>query len=700
MRRPLTGCAASLCITMKKSLSVIVLSCILSSILVADDGMWTFDNPPLKQWKERYNFEPSKEWLDRLRLASVKFPGASGVFVSPNGLIATNHHVASGFIERLSSKERDLLKNGFYAKTQADELKVPDGNVSILESFDNVTERVHTAARSGANDAENAAKRTAEIAAIEKDCPAGLRCEVVSLYSGGEYWLYRFKRYTDIRLVMAPEEQAAFFGGDYDNFVYPRHDLDFTFLRVYENDKPASTPNFLKWSATGAPEGEFVVVSGYPGSTARLLTVAQLTYQRDVGNPLQEKVWKTRRKALEEYSKKSPEALRQANPGMRSLANSLKRLEGQQNGLLNPRNFARKEAEEKDLRDKLAAKPELNKQYAPAWEAIAKANAELPAKANQLAFSSLASSRLAIIAQQIVTYQIETAKPDNRRYPEYRDARLDAFRSALLSPAPIYPEMEEAALTYWMVEARKVLGPDDPFVKAALGEAEPAEVVGRAVRETKLIDPAARKALLEGGAAAINTSTDPMITLAKRVEPVIRALRDWNERNVVDVETANGTQIAQARFAAYGKNMPPDANSQLRIAYGAIKGYEEDTTLVPFRTTFFGLYDRALSFDEMPPFNMPDSIRNARTKLDLSTPLNFVYTADTIGGNSGSPVVNRKGEVVGLNFDSNNQKLSNRYWYIEDAEGSRAVGVHSAGIIEALRKIYNADELVAELIGK
>lgn len=666
----------------------------------SDDGMWTFDNPPLKQWKERYGFEPTKEFLDNIRLSSVKFPGASGVFVSPNGLIATNHHVASGFIERLSSKERDLLKDGFYAKTQAEELKVPDGNVSILESYDNVTERVHTAAKAGTNDADSATKRTAEIAAIEKDCPTGLRCEVVSLYSGGEYWIYRFKRYTDVRLVMAPEEQAAFFGGDYDNFVYPRHDLDFTFVRVYENGKPAATPNYLKWSAAGAPDGEFVVVSGYPGSTARLLTVAQLTYQRDFGNPLQEKVWKTRRKALEDYSKRSPEALRQANPGMRSLANSLKRLEGQQNGLLNPRNFARKVAEEKDLREKLAEKPDLNKQYAPAWDAIAKANSDLPAKANQIAFSSLASSRLATIAFQIVTYQIETGKPNGQRYAEYRDARLEAFRTSLLSPAPIYPEMEEAALTAWMVEARAVLGADDAFVKAALGDAEPVEVVGRAVRETKLIDPGVRKTLLEGGPAAISASTDPMITLARRVEPVIRALREWNEKNVTDIETANGTRIAQARFAVYGKSMPPDANGHLRVVYGTIKGYEEDTTLVPYKTTFFGLYDRNLSFDDKSPFDLPQRFKDRRDKVDLSTPLNFVYTADTIGGNSGSPVINRNGEIVGLNFDSNIQKLSNRYWYIEASEGSRAVGVHSAGIIEALRKIYGANALVKELVGR
>jgi len=577
-------------------------------------------------------------------------------------------------------------------------LKVPDGNVSILQSYDNVTERVHNAAKTGTTDAEMAAKRTAEIAAIEKDCPAGLRCEVVSLYSGGEYWVYRNKRYTDIRLVMAPEEQAAFFGGDYDNFVYPRFDLDFTFLRAYEDGKPASTPNYFKWSATGAPEGEFVVVSGYPGSTARLLTVAQLAYQRDLGNPLQEQVWKTRRKALEEYSKRGPEQQRQANPGMRSFANSLKRLEGQQNGLLNPRNFARKEAEEKELRDKLAAKPELDKLYAPAWTAIAKANEELRGKAKQLAFSNITASRLATIAQQIVTFHIETAKPDGQRYPEYRDTRLEAFKSALFSPAPIYPEMEQAALQAWLEEGVKVLGAGDPFVKAALGDAEPAEVVGRAIRETKLGDPAVRKAMLDGGAAAVNASTDPMITLARRVEPVIRQLREWNEKNVLNVETANGTRIAQARFAVYGKSMPPDANGQLRIEYGVVKGYEEDTTLVPYKTTFFGLYDRALSFGEKDPFHLPESLRSRRDKIDLSTPLNFVYSADTIGGNSGSPVINRKGELVGLNFDSNNQKLSNRYWYIEENEGSRAVGVHSAGIIESLRKVYDADGLVKELL--
>lgn len=687
---------------MKRIAAALLLFCFLLNVpaFLADDGMWTFDNLPLKQWKERYGFEPSQAWIDKVRLASPKVNNASAGFVSPYGLIATNHHVASGYIERLSSKERDLLKKGFYAKTQAEELKIPDASASVLFSYDNVSDRVLNAAKSGANDAEMAAKRSSEIAAIEKDCPAGLRCEVISFYSGGEYWLYRFKRYTDIRLVMAPEEQAAFFGGDYDNFTFPRHDLDFTFLRAYENDKPAETPNYFKWSETGAADGEFIVVSGYPGSTARLLTVAQLAYQRDIGNPLQEKVWKTRRKALENYSKLGAEQQRQANPGMRSFANSLKRLAGQQEGLLNPRNFAKKEAEEKDLRSKLAQKPELDRQYAPAWENIATAYKQLPGMANRLAFSNIGASRLATIAQQIVTYHVETAKPNDKRYPEFRDNRLEAFKSSLLSPAPIYAEMEEAALTDWLTEGRKVLGPSDPFIKAALGDAEPSEIVRRAIRETKLTDPAARKALIDGPASAVASSTDPMITLARRVEPIIRELREWNEKTILNVEAANGTKIAQARFAVYGKTMPPDANSQLRIEYGIVKGYDEDTTLVPYKTTFFGLYDRAFSFGEKDPFQLPQSIKDARTKVDLSTPLNFVYTADTIGGNSGSPVINRNGEIVGLNFDSNLQKLSNRYWYIEEEEGSRAVGVHTAGILEALRKIYNADGLAKELTGK
>jgi hypothetical protein len=670
----------------------------------ADEGMWTFDNPPLKQWKERYNFEPTAEWLDKVRLASVRLnDGGSAGFVSPDGLIVTNQHVAAGQIQKLSTKERDITKNGFYARTRSEELKAPDLEANVLISYENVTERVQSAVKSGASDKEASEQRKAAITAIEKESTekTGLRSDVISFYSGGEYWLYRFKKYTDIRLVFAPEEQIAFFGGDYDNFTFPRHDLDVTFLRAYENGQPAKTPNYFNWSATGPAEGDFVVASGNPGSTARLLTIAQLAYQRETGNPLQKKVWTLRRDILENYGKRGAEQARQAGGGMRSFNNSLKRLVGQQEGLTNPRMFAKKETEEKALRNALAQKPELQKIYAPAWEQIGAAYKQLtPAMANRLAFSNLAPSRLATIASQIVRYSEEIKKPSDQRYDEYRDPRLESFKFGLLSPAPIYPELEEYALTAWLEEARKTLGVNDPFIKAALGGAEPGEVVKRAVAETKLKDVAERKALLEGGADAIAKSNDPLIQLARRVEPVIRELRAWNEEKITSVEASAGEKIAKARFAVYGRTIAPDANFNLRISYGKVAGYNEDTTLVPFKTTFYGLYDRALSFAEKPPYDLPARWREGRDKLNLATPLNFVYTADTIGGNSGSPVINRNAELVGLNFDSNLQKLSNRYWYIDDEEGSRAVAVHSAGILEALRKMYDAGELARELTGK
>ena len=690
---------------MKKLFVILILfSFSLVSIpVLADEGMWTFDNPPLKQWKERYNFEPSKEWLDNVRLASVRLSdGGSASFVSPNGLIITNQHVASGQLSKMSSKDKDYIKVGFYARTNAEEVKAADLEANVLLSYEDVTAKVQAAAKPGATDKDAGEQRKAVMAGIEKDCTAqtGLKCEVISFYSGGEYWLYRFKKYTDLRIVFAPEEQISFFGGDYDNFTYPRYDLDITFLRAYENGQPAKTPNYFKWSANGAADGEFVVLPGNPGSTSRLSTVAQLAHQRDVGNILQKKVWDTRLHALETYSKLGAEQRRQAGTTIRSLNNSLKRLAGQQEGLLNPRQFGKKEGEEKSLRDELAKKPELNKQYALAWNEVAAAYAELPKMAPRLAFSSLASSRLGTIASQIVRYGDEIKKPNDKRYDEFRDNRFDSLKVQMLSPAPIYPEMEEAALKAWFDEAVKTLGPNDPFIKAALGDAQVAEVLSRAVRETKLGDVAVRKALLEGGSDAVAKSTDPMLTLARRVEPVIRELRAWNESKILSVESSAGEKISKARFAVYGKSIAPDANFNLRLSYGRVKGYDEDTTLVPYRTTFYGLYDRALSFGETPPYELPQRYKDKKNSFDLSMPLDFVYTADTIGGNSGSPVINRNAEFVGINFDSNIQKLPNRYWYVQEDEGGRAVGVHSAGILEALRKIYETNELVAELTQK
>jgi Peptidase S46 len=671
--------------------------------LYADDGMWTFDNPPRKQWKERYNFEPTDAWLEHLRLASVRLnDGGSGSFVSPDGLMVTNQHVASGQLQKVSTKDKDYTKEGFYARSYDEELKCPDLECNVLVSYEDVTARVQAAVKPGASDKEASEQRKAITAAIEKEATAktGLKCDVISLYSGGEYWLYRFKKYTDIRLVFAVEEQIAFFGGDYDNFTYPRYDLDVAFFRAYEDGKPAKTQNHFKWSTSGPNDGELVILPGNPGSTARLLTLAQIQYQRDVGNPLQKQVWTSRRDALARYAERGPEQARQAGSTTRSLNNSLKRLVGQQEGLMNPRMMARKESEEKALRDAVARKPDVQKAYGDAWEQIGAAYRALPHMAARIAFSNLTPSHLGTIASQLVRYAEEIQKPNDKRYDEFRDSRLESFTFALMSPAPIYTEMEEAVLAAWLEGGLKTLGANDPFIKAALGGSTPAAVAKQVVSGSNLGNVALRYSLRLGGADAIAKADDPMIVLARRIEPIIRELRGWNEENILNVDASAGEKLAKARFAAYGRSLPPDANFNLRISYGRVLGYEEGTTLVPYKTTFFGLYDRARSFDEKPPYDLAKRYREGKDKLDLATPLNFVYTADTIGGNSGSPVINRNGELVGLNFDSNIQKLPNRYWYVDEAEGGRAVAVHSSAIIEALRKLYGADKLVKEILGQ
>lgn len=669
----------------------------------ADEGMWTFDNPPLKQWKERYNFEPSAAWLEHVRLASVRLnDGDSGSFVSPDGLLMTNQHVGRSQVQKLSTPQHDFIKDGFYAAAREQELRCPDLEVNVLVSYEDVTKQVQEAAQKGASDKEANAQRKAVMAKIEKESTekTGLRSEVITLYSGGEYWLYRYKKYTDVRLVFTPEEQIAHFGGDYDNFTYPRYCLETAFFRAYDNGQPAKTDHFFKWSANGASEGEFIVVPGNPGTTNRQLTVAQLRYQRDVGNPLQMQVWNARRETYERYASVGTEQARRSSPARLGLANNLKRMVGQQSGLLNPRLMKTKEQEEDALRAGVARKAELQAAYGSAWLQIEAAYRELPAMAKRLAFSGLTVARPGSIASTLVRYAEEIRKPNDQRYEEFRDSKLESLKFGLLSSAPIFPDMEEASLAAWLDEARKNLSPDDPFIRAALEDSTPAAVAKKTVGGTKLIDVSVRKALLEGGADAIAKSDDPMIALARRVEPVIRALRSWQEEKILSVETSAGEKIAKARFAVYGKSIYPDANSTLRLEYGTVAGYEQGTTLVPYRTTFFGLYDRAASFHEKPPFNLPKRYKDGRTALDLETPLNFVYTADTIGGNSGSPVINKNAELVGINFDSNLQKLPNRYLYVADSEGSRAVGVHSAGIIEALKKLYHADNLVRELTGK
>jgi len=668
-----------------------------------DEGMWTFDNPPRQLWRERYQFEPSAAWLDHLRLSSVRLVegtgGGSASFVSASGLILTNQHVAAGQLQKLSTAERDLVKDGFSASTPEGELKCPDLEANVLVSYEDVTAQVQGAVSPGASDAEAAAARRAAMATIEQASTraTGLRSDVVSLYAGGEYWLYRYKRYTDIRLVFAPEEAVAYFGGDYDNFTFPRHDLDVAFLRAYEDGRPARTEHFLRWSASGAADGEFVVLSGQPGSTDRLLTLTQIVYQRDVGNPLQRRVWESRRDALKAFASLGAEQARRAAGWIRSLENSLKRLVGQQQGLENPRIIARKAAEEQALRAKGTANPSWQSQFGGAWDRIDALYREVPSMAPRLAFSTLGASRLGGYATTLVRYQEELKKPSETRLEEFRDSRLEALRFNLFSAAPVYLDLEEAVLAGWLEEARRALGTDDPFVKSALQGREPRDVAREVMTGTRLGDVKTRRALIDEGVSDSTIAGDPLLALARRIDPVARSLRDWQDQTLRSVEASAGQQIAAARFSAYGKSVYPDATFTLRLGYGRVLGYEEDTTLVPWKTTFFGLYDRAEAFANKPPFALPERWARRRASLALETPLNFVYTVDTIGGNSGSPIVNRAGELVGVNFDSNQQKLPNRYLYVDDSEGSRAVAVHSAAIVEALEKLYDARPLVAEL---
>ncbi|HEV2351368.1 MAG TPA: S46 family peptidase [Terriglobia bacterium] len=667
----------------------------------ADEGMWTFDNPPTKQLQQRYGFTPTPAWLDHIRLSSVRFnDGGSGSFVSPHGLALTNHHVAFGQLQKVSTPQKDYVKDGFYARTPAEELKCPDLEVNVLMSMVNVTAQVMGVLMPDMSDKDALEARKAEIAKIEKESldSTGLRSDVIPLYQGGEYWLYRYKKYTDLRLVFAPEQQIAFFGGDPDNFTYPRYDLDFALFRVYENGKAIETPNYLKWNPRGAADGELVFVSGNPGSTSRLDTLAQIEDARDTYLPSRLKVLQGWLDTLNQYSAQGPEQSREAANLTFGIENSIKALTGMHNGLLDKDLMAKRRKEEADFRALVASKPEWKKDYGPAWDEIAGAEKEFVSRFKESRFRSVVPSRLAGNALTIVQYVIEVKKPDGVRLDGFHDSELDSLKFRLFSPAPVYPGMEKALLANTLSSALQELGPNDPFVKAAVGGDSPQAAAEKLVDGTKLGDAAFRKSLVEGGEAAVAASTDPMIVMARNIDPSVREIRKWIKDNVESVETSAGEKIGKARFAVYGKTTYPDATFTLRLSYGTVKGYPMNGTIAPPITTLYGLYDRAYSFGLKMPFALPERYLQQKDRLDLSTPVNFVSTCDIIGGNSGSPVINRQGELVGLIFDGNIESLVSDYVYNETI--SRAVAVHPGFMIEALRKIYDAGALADELEGK
>lgn len=667
----------------------------------AEEGMWTFDNLPLQRLQGRYGFTPTEAWLDHVRLASVRFEdGGSGSFVSAGGLVLTNHHVALGQLQKVSNSAMDYVKSGFYARTAAEELKCPDLELNVLVSMENVTARIQRAVKAGMSEEEGLKARKAEIAKVEKDSTdsTGLRSEVVTLYQGGEYWLYRYKKYTDVRLVFAPEQQIAFFGGDNDNFTYPRYDLDMALFRVYENNQPVHPKEYLKWNRAGAGAGELVFVSGNPGSTSRQQTMAEIEMERDHVLPLVLKIYSRRLEVAQRYAAQGPEQNRQAGRQIFGLMNSLKAFRGMYQGLLDKDLIAKKQKEETDFRRLVASRPEWQKEYGSAWDAIAQAEKNYLGMVKTRRFYSPRWSRLMDMALTIVQYVSEIKKADGVRLEGYHDSQLESLKFRLFSSAPVYPQLEEALLEGNLEMALEELGPEDPFIRSVLNGRSPSEVAKDAVEGSKLADPAFRKALAEGGEAAVQAARDPLIALARRIDPFDRQMIKRYEAEVESIEVPAGEKIGKARFAVYGKSEYPDATFTLRLSYGTVKGYPMNGTEAPPHTTFYGLYDRAYSFHLNPPYDLPPRYQERKQQFDLSTPLNFVSTCDIIGGNSGSPVINRNGELVGLIFDGNIESLVGDYVY-SDAR-SRAVAVHSGAMIEALRKLYDAAPLADELEGK
>jgi len=669
---------------------------LLSTALVcpavrSDEGMWTFDNPPLKQLQEKYNFTPSQQWLDHLRLASVRLnDGGSGSFVSAHGLLLTNHHVARGQLQKNSTAEHDYIRDGFYAATPEQEMKSQDLEVNVLVSMENVTDKVSAGVKGAKNAEEEFAKRKTVIADIERESTekTGFRSDVVTLYQGGEYWLYRYKKYTDVRLVFAPEQQTAFFGGDPDNFTYQRYDLDLAVFRVYENGKPVDSKDYLKWNPKGAGDGELVFVSGHPGSTARMDTYAQLESLRDVRAPYVLQTLKRRIALMKEYSARGPEQARQGASLIFGLENSVKAWQGRYDGLLDKNVMDKKRKDEEEFRAKVKANAEWQKECGGAWDAVARAT-EIEKPRIKEQYFRATDSQLAGLAVTLVTYVAEIQKPDGERLEGFHESQLDSLKLRMFSPAPIYPELEIARMTSALEAGLKELGSNDAWMKAVLEGRSPKDAATQLISRTKVGDRAFRKSLVEGGKAAVDASSDPMIAMARRIDPILRERIKWLEDNVQSVEQRAGEQLGKARFAAYyGKTTYPDATFTLRLSYGQVQGYPMNGTKAPYKTTFYGLYDRSASFDNKGPFELPKRYVDGKDKLDLATPMNFVTTNDIIGGNSGSPVVNRNGEIVGLVFDGNIESFVGDFLY--DITANRTVAVHTATMTEALTKLYGA----------
>ena len=669
---------------------------------IADEGMWLYNNPPTRLIKDRYGFEPASAWLEHIQKASVRFnSGGSGSFISPDGLIISNHHVGADALQKFSDAAHNYLRDGFCACSQKDEKRCLDLELNVLISIEDVTDRVNAAVKPDAPADEAFAARRAVMAEIEKESleKTGLRSDVITLYQSGLYHLYRYKKYTDVRLVFAPEQQIAFFGGDPDNFEYPRFDLDFCIFRAYENDKPAEIEHFLKFSSRGVSEGDLVFVSGNPGSTIRQLTMAELQDLRDRLFPYVLQRLNAMEVSLLAYSARNEENARRAKDLLFSIQNNRKRRNGTYAGLLDPQLMSQKQSAEQKLKTAVSQNPNA-KEVLACWERIADAQRTIAQKDleyNLLETANGFNNTLFDIGRTIMRAVEEKTKPNGQRLREYRDSNLESLEFQLFSQEPIYDDFEQLKLADSLTWLVRQLGYSHPIVQKVLSGKSPQQRASELVLGTKLKDVALRKKLYAGTADDVKAANDPMIELAGVIDAEARAVRKIIETQN-EIKQQAYAEIAGAKLDIEKAGSYPDATFTLRLAFGEVKGYRENGRAVPFQTTIGGLYERAAEHNYKPPFDLPKSWLDMKKNLNLKTPMNFVSTADIIGGNSGSPVVNREGEFVGIIFDGNIQSLVLDFVYTDVQ--ARAISVNSQAIIEALRNVYGASGLADEILVK
>ncbi len=663
--------------------------------------MWTFDVPPLEYWATRYNFRPSVAWLDHVRQSTLRQPGCTASFVSADGLIMTNHHCARSCIVTATQPGEDLLANGFYARRREDERSCgPNMYVDQLLAITDVTADVNAAVPAGATPSAASAARAGAITGIETRCRAGaadVACQVVTMYRGGQYKLYRFRRYSDLRLVFAPEDVITFFGGDPDNFTYPRHDLDMSFYRAYANDQPVHPSDYFRWSQ-GSQENDLVFVVGNPGSTGRLNTMAQLEFLRDVQYPTTLAAFARQIAVLHEVTRTDAELASAMRNQIFGLENSQKAITGYQSGLLDPTLMNRKRAWEQEFRNRVNADAASRRDYGSAWQEVQQIRGRMRTLDTRRRYYSFSAygTRLLNYAGMIVRIAAEDAKGDADRLPPYRQQNRANLERFLYAAAPVHAVLETRMLTAYLTALQAELPANDPVRRAALGDQTPEAAAQRMVQASAILSADQRRALVAGGAAALASADDPFIRLAKVIDPLQRDIdRQWTE--LTNQEAQQDERIARALLAVYGNAVAPDATFSLRISDGEVRTYPYNGTLAQPYTTFYGLFDRSAGFGGRSPWQLPPRWVARRDSLRLATPFNAISTNDIIGGNSGSPVINRDGEIVGLIFDGNIESLPGRFLFTEAA--NRSVWVDARGIIEALRRVYDAGALADEMTG-